>query len=239
MEEAGMADPERLQSDDPPWLKIAFEELEEGVHRTAGPAATDRIVEYLEATTIGSPSNQDDATYWCSAFCVWVMQQAGYTSTKSAWARSWLDWGKEIDDRPERGAITVFSRGPTHGHVAFYLAQTSTTIKVLGGNQGNAVSIADQDRSNFLGYRWPSDYEEADMTPEQASQLKKIYNALIVPGTTSPEQTVNLLFERIRNIEDALTVPGTTTAEEAFDKLFARVRRIESMLADLVGRSPS
>jgi uncharacterized protein (TIGR02594 family) len=238
MEEAGMADPDRLQSDDQDWMKLAFGELEAGVHRTPGPAATDRIVEYLEATTIGSPFNQDDQTYWCSAFCVWVMEQAGYTSTKSAWARSWLDWGKEID-RPERGAITVFSRGPRSGHVAFYLAHTNTTIRVLGGNQGDAVSIADHDRSNFLGYRWPSDHEEADMTPEQASQLKKIYNALIVPGTTSPEQTVNLLFERVRNIEDALTVPGTTTPEEAFDKLFARVRRMESMLAELVGRSPS
>jgi uncharacterized protein (TIGR02594 family) len=234
-----MASSDQLQSDDPPWLKIAFEELHEGVSRTPGPAATDRIVDYLEATTIGSPFNQNDQTYWCSAFCVWVMEEAGYTSTKSAWARSWLDWGKEIDDHPERGAITVFRRGVSSGHVGFYLAHTGSTIRVLGGNQGDAVSIANQDRDNFLGYRWPSNYEEADMTPEQASQLKKIYNALIVPGTTSPEQTVNLLFERVRNIEDALTVPGTTTAEEAFDKLFARVRRIESMLAELVGRSPS
>jgi uncharacterized protein (TIGR02594 family) len=233
-----MADPDYLQPDDPPWLKIAFEELEEGIQETAGLASTDRIVEYLEATTIGSPFNQDDDTYWCSAFVVWVMEHAGFTSTNSAWARSWLEWGKEIDNRPERGAIVVFSRGPTSGHVGFYLAHTDTTIRVLGGNQGDAVSIADQNRSNFLGYRWPSGHEEADMTPEQASQLKKIYNALIVPGTDSPEQTVNLLFARVRNIEDALNVPGTSTAEEAFDKLFARVRRIESMVAGLVGQSP-
>ena len=231
-----MADPDVLQPDDPDWLSVALNE--KGTARTPGPASTDRIVEYLEATTLGSPFNQNDHTYWCSAFVVWVMEQAGYTSTKSAWARSWLDWGREIDRHPERGAIVVFSRGPTSGHVGFYLAHTDSTIRVLGGNQSDAVTIADHDRDNFLGYRWPSDYEEADMTPEQASQLKKIYNALIVPGTTSPEQTVNLLFERVRNIEDALTVQGTTTAEEAFDKLFARVRRIESMVADLVGRSP-
>ena len=232
-----MADPDQLQADDPPWLKIAFEELDDGVIRTPGPAATDQIVDYLEATTVGSPLNQTDATYWCSAFCVWVMERAGYKSTKSAWARHWLDWGQEIDNAPERGAITVFRRG-TGGHVGFYLSHTDGTIRVLGGNQGNAVSIVNQDRSDFLGYRWPSSYEEADMSPEQATQLKKIYNALIVPGTTSPEQTVNLLFERVRNIEDALTVPGTTTAEEAFDKLFARVRRIEGMLTQLVERSP-
>ena len=77
------------------------------------------------------------------------------------------------------------------------------------------------------------DIEEDDMTPEQARQLRAVYNALIVPGTISPEQTVNILFERVRAIEDAMTVPGTTTAEEAFNILFARVRRIESLVEQL------
>jgi N-acetylmuramoyl-L-alanine amidase len=75
--------------------------------------------------------------------------------------------------------------------------------------------------------------EEDDMTPEQARQLRAVYNALIVPGTTSPEQTVNILFERVRAIEEAMTVPGTTTAEEAFNLLFARVRRIENLVEQL------
>jgi hypothetical protein len=75
--------------------------------------------------------------------------------------------------------------------------------------------------------------EDDDMTPEQARQLEAVYKALIVPGTISPEQTVNLMFERIRAIEDALIVPGTTTAEEAFNLLFARVRRIESLVEEL------
>ena len=75
--------------------------------------------------------------------------------------------------------------------------------------------------------------EEDDMTPEQARQLEAVYNALIVPGTTSPEQTVNILFARVRAIEEAMTVPGTTTAEEAFNLLFARVRRIENLVEQL------
>jgi hypothetical protein len=75
--------------------------------------------------------------------------------------------------------------------------------------------------------------EEDDMTPEQARQLEAVYNALIVPGTISPEQTVNILFARVRAIEEAMTVPGTTTAEEAFNLLFARVRRIENLVEQL------
>jgi hypothetical protein len=78
--------------------------------------------------------------------------------------------------------------------------------------------------------------EDDDMTAEQARQLRAVYEALVVPGTISPEQTVNLLFERVRAIEDAMVVPGTTSAEEAFNLLFARVRNIESMLEDLTAR---
>jgi hypothetical protein len=75
--------------------------------------------------------------------------------------------------------------------------------------------------------------EDADMTSEQARQLKAVYEALIVPGTISPEQTVNLLFARVRNIEEAMIVPGTTSAEQAFNLLFARVRNIEAIVEGL------
>jgi hypothetical protein len=71
------------------------------------------------------------------------------------------------------------------------------------------------------------------MTSEQARQLKAVYEALIVPGTTSPRQTVNLLFNRVRSMEHAMIVPGTTTAEEAFHLLFARIRNIENIVEGL------
>jgi hypothetical protein len=48
--------------------------------------------------------------------------------------------------------------------------------------------------------------EEADMalSDEQARQLEAIYKGLIVPGTTTPDQTVDLLFARVRTIEAAV-----------------------------------
>jgi N-acetylmuramoyl-L-alanine amidase len=75
--------------------------------------------------------------------------------------------------------------------------------------------------------------EDTDMTSEQARQLKAVYEALIVPGTTSPRETVNLLFNRVRSVEHAMIVPGTTTAEQAFHLLFARVRNIENIVESL------
>ena len=77
---------------------------------------------------------------------------------------------------------------------------------------------------------------QEDLTAEQAEQLKAIFDALTVPGTKSPEETVNLLFNRVRNIEAAINVPGTTSAEDAFNKLFARVRNIESMVEEIKNR---
>jgi hypothetical protein len=79
--------------------------------------------------------------------------------------------------------------------------------------------------------------EEEDMTEEQARQLKAVFDGLTVAGTTSPKETVDLMFQRIKKIEAALTVPGTTTAEEAFNLLFARVRNIENMVEEIKNRS--
>ena len=80
-----------------PWLEIA--EREQGVAEVPGAGDNPRVVDYLMSTTLGSLENQNDETPWCSAFVNWCMEQAGIKGTNSAWARSWLDWGKE----PEEG----------------------------------------------------------------------------------------------------------------------------------------
>jgi hypothetical protein len=77
---------------------------------------------------------------------------------------------------------------------------------------------------------------EEDLTAEQARQLKAVFDGLTVSGTSSPRETVDLMFQRIKRIEAALTVPGTTSAEEAFNLLFARVRNIERILTEIKSR---
>ena len=141
-----------------PWLKIARQEL--GVAEKPGATHNPRIIEYLKSTTLGSPENQQDETPWCSAFVNWVLQKAGVEPrTNSAWARSWLNWGVATDN-PIPGTIAVFSRGQNAGHVAFYLDEDEDRIKVLGGNQGNAVSVAWYPRTALLGYREPEGWQD-------------------------------------------------------------------------------
>lgn len=135
-----------------PWLAIAL--AEKGTHEFPGDADNPRVVEYLHSTNLGTPSWNEDETPWCSAFVNWCMEKAGYEGTDSAWAKSWLNWGKPVE-KPVLGCVAVFTRGAGGGHVGFYMSQTKTSIRLLGGNQSDAVSESPQDKARLLGYRLP------------------------------------------------------------------------------------
>lgn len=138
----------------PAWLAIAEKEL--GISEKIGSAHNPRILEYHKATSLMATT---DETPWCSAFANWVMRQVGIQGTTSAAARSWLKWGAELDSKhPAFGCIVVLSRGnnPAQGHVGFYCGSTTPdTIRVLGGNQGDKVSIVNFKKTGVLSYRWP------------------------------------------------------------------------------------
>jgi uncharacterized protein (TIGR02594 family) len=142
-----------------PWMKIARKKL--GIHEIPGPRANAFIVECLKSTTLGKPDNQSDETAWCSAFANRIMQLAGIKGTNSAWARSWLNWGREPNDAEfGEGVIVILERGPSFGHVGFledweYSQVDGNKVKLLGGNQGDAVSEAWFPMNRVLGYRVP------------------------------------------------------------------------------------
>jgi uncharacterized protein (TIGR02594 family) len=154
-----MADPDREQPDDPPWLKVAFKEFRDNVMEKAGPGDNPRIVKYLKTTNIGRQDAENDETAWCSAFINFCIEEGGLTGTKNALARSWLDFGKKID-KPVRGCIAVFERGgsgSSQGHVGFYLSGAAPQINILSGNTGpnsNAVTVAVHSKP-LLGFRLP------------------------------------------------------------------------------------
>jgi uncharacterized protein (TIGR02594 family) len=105
----------------------------------------------------GFPEINDDETAWCAAFVNSVLERAGYNGSKSLAARSFLTWGKEVT-KPYPGCIVVFWRVSPRswqGHTAFYVGETKTHVKVLGGNQSNAVNITEYPKSQVLGYRKP------------------------------------------------------------------------------------
>lgn len=135
-----------------PWLDIAKKEL--GVSEVKGPGSNPRIVEYHKSTLLKATS---DEVPWCAAFVGWCLGAAGIKGSRSASARSYLGFGKEIT-KPEMGCIVVLRRGDSEwqGHVGFYLGSLkSDTIEVLGGNQGDKVSIQSFPKNQVIGYRMP------------------------------------------------------------------------------------
>lgn len=139
---------------EPPWLSLARNYI--GTEEIPGPEHNWRITRWLVRL---KAFWTDDETPWCGVFVAAMLQD--YADLPPVWARAraWLDWGQELE-HPELGCVVVFERGPTMGHVGFVAGRDlAGNLMVLGGNQGNRVSIAAFPRSRVLGYRWPKDHE--------------------------------------------------------------------------------
>ena len=129
-------------------MSVARGEL--GVAEIPGPASNQRIQAY-NATTHGGA--ETDSVPWCSSFVNFCVEKAGFDGTDSKAARSWLDWGVEAEDFVP-GCIVVLKReDPPKGHVGFYVGRESGRIRLLGGNQGNKVSVASFDADRVIGRR--------------------------------------------------------------------------------------
>jgi uncharacterized protein (TIGR02594 family) len=149
---------------EPRWLQLARGEAMRGVKEKAGVQINDqRILWYHDTTTLDA---QTDEVPWCSSFVNWCMKEAGIERTKSAMARSWLEWGRVIHE-PAHGCVIILKRGGGNqpgpdvvkapGHVGFYVGHgCSSEVLVLGGNQANAVNVRPYSEDRVLGYRWPA-----------------------------------------------------------------------------------
>jgi uncharacterized protein (TIGR02594 family) len=105
-------------------------------------------------TLIRAPFS-DDETPWCAGFAGGCLEAVSIRSSRSAAARSYLNWGQSLSN-PQVGCVVVFERGAGHGHVGFVVGRDqANNLMVLGGNQGDAVNIKPFSRARVLGYRWP------------------------------------------------------------------------------------
>lgn len=97
-------------------------------------------------------------TPWCAAFANAMLARAGYDTTGSLMARSFLKYGQKTRN-PSEGDIVVFSRGRSRssGHVGFYVGEETIRgvkyVLVLGGNQRKSVNVALYPKRKVLGYR--------------------------------------------------------------------------------------
>ncbi|PPC87745.1 MAG: TIGR02594 family protein [Hyphomicrobium sp.] len=151
----------------PAWLTAAWAEF--GVREVVGSGDAVRVVKYFRDA--GHAQITNDETPWCAAFVGAMLKRAEIEGSGSLLARSYLKWGVALDE-PKLGAIAVLTRGSDlgAGHVGFYLGSTNDNIYLLGGNQGDAVSVAAFARERLLGYRWPAPQK----SPADASKVADI-----------------------------------------------------------------
>lgn len=147
---------------DIPWINEAKKEL--GTKEFSGSLNNPKIVSFWKDARLSWIL--DDATPWCAGFANAMLERAGYKGTRKANARSFLNWGINLNNGfrsdPYYGSIIVFNRPPSlwNGHVGFLVAHDQNHVLVIGGNQGDKVSYAKFPKSRVIGVRMP---EEAYM----------------------------------------------------------------------------
>jgi uncharacterized protein (TIGR02594 family) len=109
-----------------------------GTTEKAGPSNNPSILAW--AQECGIPGYGADAIPWCGLFVAICAHRAGKALPMNPlWARDWAAWGAPAS-RPALGDVLVFRRDGG-GHVGLYVGEDGLAYHVLGGNQGDAVSI--------------------------------------------------------------------------------------------------
>ena len=115
----------------------------------------------------GFPTDVHDEVPWCSAFPNGISWELRLPRSNSAAARSWLMVARPIGLADAKSAwdVVILKRGDGQqpgpdiiqalGHVGFYAGYDAVRrrVLVLGGNQGNSVSIESFDENRVLGVR--------------------------------------------------------------------------------------
>lgn len=98
---------------------------------------------------------ESDEVPWCSAFVNYVAWLLRLPRSKSLRARSWLEVGRPVEVPAVGFDVAILDRepDPLAGHVGFYAGAYDGFVYLLGGNQGNRVSVAGYEAARVLGYR--------------------------------------------------------------------------------------
>ena len=130
-----------------------------GLREKEGAANNPAILRWANEVeqALGAPLGYNaDSIPWCGLFAAVCAVRGGWVAQmprQPLWARNWAKFGQRAS-APALGDILVFSRGGS-GHVGFYVGEEAGLFHVLGGNQGDAVSIARVEKSRLIACRRP------------------------------------------------------------------------------------
>ena len=150
--------PAQAASAPPPvWYAEALRLL--GVREVTGRGNNPVIMDWADDLDIHYAG---DDVPWCGLFvahCVGSTLPDEPLPANPLGARQWQSFGERCD--PALGAILVFwreSRASFKGHVGFYHGEDGGALQVLGGNQGDSVSVTRIARDRLLDVRKPRSF---------------------------------------------------------------------------------
>ena len=133
-----------------------------GIEEAEGHTSNPQILAMLQ---LDSRWPAEDEVAWCSAFVNYVAWLLGLPRSKSLGARSWLTVGRPgtLSEAQLGFDVVILKRGTGNqpgpevinaaGHVGFYAGSEPGKVKLLGGNQGDMVSLATFPAERVLGVR--------------------------------------------------------------------------------------
>lgn len=124
-----------------------------GIHEAPGGKDNPLIISWAHETDLTGYSH--DETPWCGLFMAVVAKRAGKAIPRAPlWALNWAAFGTPSPE-PSFGDVLVFKRSGG-GHVGLYVAENANAYFVLGGNEGDAVSIVPIARNRLYACRRPT-----------------------------------------------------------------------------------
>lgn len=121
-----------------------------GLTEIPGTASNPVIMNWAKEVGAASYYSNDD-TPWCALAMSHAAKAAGKPLPPDPLAaKNWAKFGVGIS-RPMLGDVVVFPH-----HVALYVGETATSFALLGGNQGDRLSIANFLKAGAIAFRRPA-----------------------------------------------------------------------------------
>lgn len=130
-----------------------------GTKEIPGKSNNTVIMKMAKSIDVDDIYTNDDIS-WCALFISYLMVMVGkpmpYTKWECLRAKTFVDWGEEVDglDNALLGDIVVLSRpGGYHVFILLAVSKDGKNVFGIGGNQSNSVNISEFKSERIVAIR--------------------------------------------------------------------------------------
>jgi uncharacterized protein (TIGR02594 family) len=136
-------------------MSIGRRRWHEEAAKYQGLGSPDALLEALKHVGASAKALGLPPSLWCADFMNLVLRKSGIPATGSRAAKSYLQYGKQIDE-PRVGAIAIFTRGKNGGHVGIVRGTDGNGNPIIvSGNYNHRVAEAVYPKARVIAYVVP------------------------------------------------------------------------------------